>query len=57
MTFKLINKLQNYYGLAIRSNKGNLQEMEKAVNASLKHCALLAQNSMHDDGPKGEDSW
>ncbi len=57
MTFKLINKLQNYYGLAIRSNKGNLQEMEKAVNASLKHCASSAQNPMHDDCPKGEDSW
>ena len=57
MTFKLINKLQNYYGLAIRSNKGNLQEMEKAVNASLKRCASSAQNQMHDDCPKGEDSW
>lgn len=39
MTDGMMDKLQNYYGIAINSNVGNLEEMKKAVAASLFHCA------------------
>ena len=36
---KWINKLQNYYGLAIRQNTDSLILMRKAVGAVLYHCS------------------
>jgi len=39
LTDGLIDKLQKYYGIAIRSNVGNLPEMKKAIHASLFPCA------------------
>ena len=39
LTEKLINSIQNFYGMAIRSNKGYLYEMKKAVYA---FCAVYA---------------
>ena len=39
LTDSQIDKLQNYYGIAIRSNVGNLAGMKKAIHASLMHCA------------------
>ena len=36
---KWINKLQNYYGLAIRQNTDSLNNMRKAVAAVLYHCS------------------
>ena len=39
LTDKMVDKRQKYYGIAIRSNLGNLEEMKKAVFASLCHCA------------------
>jgi hypothetical protein len=38
LTDALIDRLQNYYGIAIRSNVGNLEAMKKAIQASLMHC-------------------
>ena len=35
----MIDRLQNYYGIAIRSNVGDLDKMKKAIYASLFHCA------------------
>ena len=37
-----INKLQNYYGLAIRQNTHSLITMRKAVGAVLYHCSEAA---------------
>ena len=37
LTDSLINSLQNYYGSAIRTNKGNLEQMIRAVQATLLH--------------------
>ena len=31
LTDNMIDKLQNYYGIAIRSNKGNLEKMESNI--------------------------
>ena len=53
----MIDKLQNYYGIAIRSNCGNLGPMKKAIHATLFHCASSENKKWHTHCPKGEDSW
>ena len=52
-----INSLQNYYGDAIRRNKGNLEAMIKAVQASLLHSNSSDDNPRHHLCPQGEKSW
>ena len=37
LTEKIINSMQNFYGLAIRQNQDNIYEMKKAVGAILFH--------------------
>ena len=44
-------------GIAIRSNKGNLAAMQKAVMASICHAASSATNKWHDNCPTGSSSW
>ena len=53
----VMDHLQNYYGIAIRSNVGNLQSMKSAVFAALFHVASSAENVWHDHCPKGSSSW
>lgn len=57
LTNNMIDKLQNYYGIAIRSNPGNLAGMKKAIYASLMHCASSKDRELHDYCPDGKDSW
>ena len=57
LTDKMVDKIQNYYGIAIRSNVGNLEAMKKAVLAVLFHCASSAEKSYHNYCPDGKDSW
>ena len=57
LTDRMIDKLQNYYGIAIRSNVGDLSEMKKAIHASLMHCASSKGRNLHYYCPKGADSW
>ena len=52
----LIDKLQVYYGLAIRRNTGNLQGMIKEISAGLHHTASSDCNPQHQFCPK-ENSW
>ena len=59
---KLINELvakpQNYYGIAIRTNAGDIKKMKKAINASLFHCVATANTPhMHVHCPTGKESW
>ena len=56
LTDRMIDRLQNYYGIAIRSNVGNLSEM-KAIYDSLIHCASSKDRSLHCYCPEGADSW
>lgn len=44
LTDRFIDKLQNYYGIAIRSNKGNLKEMQSAVIAAFYHCCSSSKH-------------
>ena len=57
LTDKMIDKLQNYYGIAIRSNVGNLEGMKKAILATLFHCSSSADKPYHTYCPIGKDSW
>ena len=57
LTNSIVNKLQNYYGIAIRSNVDNLSAMKKAVHAALFHVASSTKNNWHEHCPDGVDSW
>ena len=53
LTEGMVDKLQNYYGIAVRSNVGNLEGMKKAIHASLFHCASKEGRLLHDQCPTG----
>ena len=57
LTKVLISTLQNYYGDAIRRNKGDIQGMLRAVQASLLHLNSSDENPRHHLCPKGPNSW
>ena len=58
LTDKMINSLQNNFGLAIRQNQGELYAMKKAIGAILWHSTEF-QNVYyrHRFCPQGKDSW
>ena len=45
MTKRAIDRLQNYYGIAVRQNPNDLLGMQKAVCASLFHVASSKGNN------------
>lgn len=57
LTGTQINALQNFYGKAIRDNKGNAAAMWKATHANLKHYSSTLENPQHEHFPAGKDSW
>ena len=57
LTTGKMDVLQNYYGLAIRGNLDSVEEMGKAVKASLFHVASTEDNPQHHLCPKGKGSW
>ena len=56
-TKKVIDKLHNYYGMAIRSNVGDLRGMMMAVQATLHHMTSTDDRPVHHMCPEGENSW
>lgn len=52
-----IDTLQNYYGIAIRSNSGNLKDMQQNVIATLFYFASNSKKQMHGQCPLGKESW
>ena len=52
-----IDTLQNYFGLAIRGNKGDLANMKRDIVASLYHVASTDAKPQHQHCPSGENSW
>ena len=56
-TKKVIDKLQNYYEMAIRSNVGDLRGMMMAVQATLHHTTSTDDRPVHHMCPEGENSW
>ena len=57
LTDKTIDRLQNFYGIAVRSNKGNLKGMQTNIMAALCHVSSSSTNEWHDNCPKGSSSW
>ena len=57
LTKKVIDKLQNYYGMAIRSNVGDLRGMMMAVQAILHQMTSTDDRLVHHMCPEGENSW
>ncbi|GFX82195.1 uncharacterized protein TNCV_4398541 [Trichonephila clavipes] len=57
LTDGLINKLQNYYGIAIRSNIGNGDKMQSAVIAAFFHCCSSKHQLKHGQCSVGAESW
>eukprot|EP00794_Sanderia_malayensis_P019336 gene19336-21256_t len=60
LTKDLIKRIQNYYGLSIRQNKGNLKGMKKAITAIQHHLIQdpgKPLSHQHRFCPKGKESW
>ena len=57
LTNSIIDRLQNYYGIAVRSNSNDLNGMTKAICATLFHVASSSKNNWHDHCPDGSNSW
>ena len=58
LTDKVIDSLQNFYGIAIRENQGQLYKMKKAVGAILCHCTNFEGNEKrHQFCPRDTKSW
>ena len=58
LTNKTIDTLQNYYGIAVRTNVGNLKGMQNNICAALFHVASSKTENYHSAYcPPGESSW
>ena len=47
LTNNMIDRLQNYYGIAIRSNKESLKRLQSATKAALFHVASNKDHKIH----------
>ena len=56
LTDVAINSLQNYFGMAIRQNSGQLYAMKKAIGAALFHCSDLDESDRHKLCPQTMNS-
>lgn len=57
LTDDKILSIQKYYGLAIRRNPGNLEDMRKAVWAGYFHLCSSNERPQHGLCPNGSESW
>ena len=58
LTDAVIDRLQNFFGVAIRQNAGNLKGMKAGVLATLFHVASSKNNNWHfPHCPTGSNSW
>ena len=60
LTDKVIDRIQNYYGNAIKENSGNLNGMKDSINAIKCHMIEnmgLSLEKQHRYCPKGKNSW
>ena len=57
LTDAMIDKLQNYYGTAIRSNSGDLEAMKSTIYACLFHCASSKRRNLHHHCRDAPNSW
>ena len=57
LTYVVTDKLQKYYGIAVRSNPHDLDGMQKAIRARLYHVASSESNHNHSQCPLDDKSW
>ena len=57
LTNATTDRLQNYYGIAVRHNVNDLEGMKKATLATLFHVASSAENNWHSHCPEVINSW
>ena len=59
LTDAFVDKLQNYYGSAIRNNSSNLKGMQDAIWAIFHHCITGSEplSEQHKLCPQGASSW
>lgn len=57
LTDVAINTLQNFFGMAIRQNAGNIYPMKKAIAAVLFHCTDIPDAERHKFCPRTATSW
>jgi len=57
LTDATIDQLQNYFGIVIRQNAGNLKEMQAGTRATLFHVSSSVKNNWHNPHyPTGPES-
>ena len=49
--------MQSFYGLILRKNKGNAENVSRATHAILKYYSSIAEHSKHYDCPEAAKSW
>ena len=55
---KIINEMENYYGMSIQQNPEQLHEMKKGIGAVLSHCSDIQDlEARHQFCPKSIHSW
>jgi len=57
LTDSMINLLQNYFGIALRSGAKTVSELKKSLLASLFHVASSEEGNYHTYCPATADSW
>ena len=57
LTEKVIDRLQNFYVIAISSNPGNLKGIQDNAMAVMGHAASFEKNYWHNKYPKERESW
>ena len=57
LTRPVIDKLHNYFGIALRANCTTVENMQKAIWASYFHVASNEQNNYHDHCETSSTSW
>ena len=60
LTDKVVDKMQNYYGKAIRGNKGNLEGVKTSIKAIQHHMVKndkISLEQQHQHCPKSADTW
>ncbi|KAK3923748.1 Aspartyl/glutamyl-tRNA(Asn/Gln) amidotransferase subunit B [Frankliniella fusca] len=57
LTQNTMVKLSAYYRKAVEQNKDNIQEMKKAIMATIHHCSSTDGKPNHNLCPRGIDSW
>ena len=57
LTDSAVNKLQNYFGIALRTNLESVYAMKKCICASIFNNSMLEDEKRHQFCPRTKESW